>query len=181
MQLSSHLRRLLTRRALPLAIGVLALTGCNPGAYPFDYFREMHYQQSQHLLEPQRLSPPDGSVPRTGGRPQISFAGARDLQNPVRSTPDTQKAGVALFKVNCAVCHGAAGNGESFVAQRFTANHFVPPADLASSRVRNRTDGELDWIIDNGIGGMPPFRDLLTEDQVWALVNQVRAVQGQQR
>jgi len=45
---------------------------------------------------------------------------------------------------------------------------------MASPPVRGRGDGRLDWLIINGIGNMPPYRDLLTEARVWSLVNYVR-------
>ena len=220
-----HLTAMLTPRLglVPLFLGALALSGCYQGSYPVDYFREMHYQQSQRLMEADRLSPPDGAVPRTGGRPQITFAEARTLQNPVRGPAqplsagatqarqsfrtstdlmsqtkvadrlrsDLQAAGVSgalyqqivsteiAFKTNCAICHGGTGNGQSFVQQRFTNAKIVAPADLTASRVRSRSDGELYWIINNGLGNMPPFRELLTEDQIWGLVRQIRDLQGQ--
>ena len=109
----------------------------------------------------------------------MTFIEAGALQNPIRRTPETQAAAAATFKVNCAVCHGERGNGQSFVADRFNNAKVVPPADLSSSRVRNRSDGEIYWLVNNGIGNMPPFRELLTEDQVWGLVLQVRELQGQ--
>ncbi|MBI4213863.1 MAG: cytochrome c [Chloroflexi bacterium] len=162
-----------------LGSSTLFLAACTPGAYSFDFFREMHYQQSTRMMEPRRVPPPSDSVPRTGARPHITFSEARDLQNPIRRTDENVRAAADLFKVNCAMCHGAAGDGKSLIADRFAAQRTVPPADLASSRVRNRTDGELNWMITNGLGGMPPFRDLLTDEQVWSLVLQTRTLQGQ--
>ena len=47
-----------------------------------------------------------------------------------------------------------------------------------SASVRERSDGQLYWLIVNGIGNMPPFHDLLTEEEVWGLVGYVRSVQG---
>lgn len=162
-----------------LALAGFALAGCYPGQYPTDNFREMHYQQSQRLLEAQRSSPPEGSVPRTGAKVPVSFADAAALQNPVRRTPENMAAAKSTFDVNCGVCHGQNGNGQSFVAERFRAARTVAPADLTSSRVRGRSDGELYWIITNGMGNMPPFGDLLTDDEVWSVVLQVRELQGQ--
>lgn len=164
---------------LAFLFGMLLLPACNPGAYPFDYFREMHYQQSQRLLEPDRLAPPAGSVPRSGARAPVTFAEAGTLQNPVRRSPETMQTAGQTFRVNCGVCHGQDGRGQSFVADRFAASGFVRPADLTSSRVRGRTDGELYWIIVNGLGNMPPFGDILTDEQIWGVVHQVRQVQGQ--
>jgi hypothetical protein len=216
------LRSRATLGVVPLALATLLLSGCYQGAYPVDYFREMHYQQSQRLMEAERLSPPDGSVPRTGGRPVITFTEASTLQNPLRASgslsasatqarqnfrtstdlmsqtkvvdklrSELQGAGVTgstlqqiidaevAFKTNCAICHGGQGNGQSFVQQRFTNAKIVAPADLTSDRVRSRSDGELYWIVNNGIGNMPPFRELLTEDQIWSLVLEIRDLQGQ--
>ena len=176
-----NLRLLRWSRGPALAAGLLALllSGCTPGAYSLDFFREMHYQQSQRVLEPRRMPPPAGSVPRGGSPPQITFAEARDLVNPIRRTDLTTKASADLFAVNCSMCHGANGDGKSLVADRFAAQRVVPPADLTSSRVRDRTDGELNWIINHGLGNMPSFRHLLAERDIWSVVLQVRTIQGQ--
>src|SRR5436309_6531331 len=70
---------------LPLALGTAVLSACLPGAYSSDNFREMHYQQSQRVLEAERSSPPVGSVPRTGGKVPMTFGEAGSLQNPLRA------------------------------------------------------------------------------------------------
>src|SRR5438309_8641478 len=96
MRLSVFHRHWLARAgAFPVAVGALVLSGCQSGAYPTDNFREMHYQQSQRLLEAERSAPPAGSVPRTGGKVPMTFAEAGSLQNPMRapqglSAPATQ-------------------------------------------------------------------------------------------
>jgi len=54
-----------------------------------------------------------------------------------------------------------------------------PPADFTSARVRSRTDGQLYWLITHGIGNMPNFASILSDDERWAMVNVVRAAQGQ--
>ncbi len=65
------------------------------------------------------------------------------------------------------------------MAERFTAASANPPVDFTSQRVRARTDGELFWLITNGIGNMPPFGDILTDNQRWQLVQVIRNYQGQ--
>src|SRR3989304_9528313 len=38
-----------------------------------------------------------------------------------------------------------------------------------------RTDGEIFWIITNGTeSGMPPFGDMLSDEEKWGLVNYIR-------
>jgi mono/diheme cytochrome c family protein len=50
--------------------------------------------------------------------------------------------------------------------------------DFGSDRVRGRTDGQLFWIIANGLGNMPAFRDLLSERDLWMVVLFVRQAAG---
>lgn len=151
--------------------------GCAPGAYPIDIFPEMHYQVSQRLLEPDRLAPPSGAVPVTGRRASITFEQAGALSNPVQRARGLEQ-GRQVFNVNCAMCHGKDGRGESEVARRFAAAGFVPPVDFTSARAQQRSDGQLYWIVTHGLGNMPPFNELLTEDQTWSVVHIIREVQG---
>ena len=167
------------QRGLALAGLMVLSTGCYPGTYPIDIFPEMHYQPTQRRLEPARLSPAAGAVPVTGGRPQYTFAQAETLQNPApRNAPNMDRAR-QLSKVNCSACHGSDGHGQGPVARYFVDARQEPPVDFSGPRARARTDGQLYWLITNGIGNMPPFSSLLNEDERWALVNFVREVQGQ--
>jgi hypothetical protein len=152
----------------------LLLSACSPGPYPVDIYPEMHYSPAQRRGEPTRLSPSSDAVPVSGRRPAYSFEEASLLRMPV-STPD----GAELYRVNCAMCHASDGHAQTRVAEAFRAAGAVPPVDLASARVRERSDGQLLWIVANGLGGMPPFGSLLREDELWRVVRTVRQVQGQ--
>jgi mono/diheme cytochrome c family protein len=150
---------------------------CNPGAYPVDLFPEMHYQPSQRRLEPQRLAPPPDAVPVTGARPRLTFEQATGLQNPVPRGPETLERARQVYQVNCAMCHGPKGDGQSVIAGYFKGAGMVPPVDFASDRVRARGDGQLYWIVANGLGNMPPFGRLLTEEELWTVVHFIREAQ----
>lgn len=164
--------------ALGLLLAVVAMgAACRPGPYPIDVLPEMHYQVSQRLLEPDRLLPPPDSVPTTGRRVPITFDQAAALTNPVPG-PQGLERGRQVFAINCAACHGTDGRGQSVVAEHFKARGFVPPVDFSSARAQNRTDGQLYWIIVNGMGNMPPFGDLLQDDEIWSTVYAIREVQG---
>jgi mono/diheme cytochrome c family protein len=56
----------------------------------------------------------------------------------------------------------------------------TPPADYANPGVASLSDGQLYWVVTYGLGGMPPFGDLLTPDERWTLVQYVRQVQGRE-
>jgi mono/diheme cytochrome c family protein len=167
--------------ALRVAAALVAVftIGCNSGAYPVDIFPEMHYQASQRRLEPNRLAAPADAVPVTGGRPTYTFDQAATLPNPVARTHEALIQARQVYAVNCSMCHGADGHGQGPIAQYFAAANAVPPVDFASERVRGRTDGQIYWIVANGLGNMPAFGELLTEEELWSVVHVIREVQGQ--
>jgi mono/diheme cytochrome c family protein len=185
-----HSARRPRRRRAPVAlmvslgVAVLLSSACYPGSYPLDLFNEMHYQSSQRLQEPERRSPPPGAVPITGMAPDRSFADIQSAQNPVARSAQNSERGRRLLAVNCAMCHGVNGRGQNddpkpAVGARFAALGYIHPVDFQSQRVRSRSDGELWWLITHGIGNMPPFGSLISDDDRWVLVHMIREVQGQ--
>ena len=163
------------RNVLSVAMIACLVAACGPTTYPADVFPEMHYQPSARRLEPPREAPPDDAVPVTGALPHLSYDDASSLTNPVPMTPDTLERGHDVAHVNCAACHGEDGHGDGPVAGYFSP---LRPVDFRSDRVRNRTDGQLVWIVANGLGNMPAFRDLLSEQDLWTVVLFVRQSGG---
>jgi cytochrome c len=157
------------------AVLVLLMVACGPTTYPADVFPEMHYQPTARRLEPPREAPPEDAVPVTGSMPHRSFDDATPLTNPVANTPANLEHARELARLNCAACHGADGHGQGPVAGYFSP---VAPVDFRSDRVQRRTDGQLFWIVANGLGNMPAFRDLLSEQDVWTVLLFVRQAGG---
>jgi mono/diheme cytochrome c family protein len=166
------------KKLFALAPLILLLSSCNPGAYPIDIFPEMHYQISQRRLEPNRLAPPRESIPTTGRTPARTFAESREVANPMTRDAQSSRRAELLYTQNCAMCHGRQGDGQSVVATHFRNAGRVAPVDLRAQRVGTRGDGELHWIITNGLGGMPPFGSLLSDEERWLLVQSIRDFQG---
>lgn len=77
----------------------------------------------------------------------------------------------ATFRAKCAMCHGPAGGG-SEVGKTM----HVP--DLRSPEVQKLPDMQLDQIISDGKGGMPPFKNSLNRDQVHSLVTYIRSLRA---
>jgi cytochrome c6 len=75
----------------------------------------------------------------------------------------------ATFRTKCAMCHGPDGSGSEV-----GKSMHVP--DLRSPEVQKRPDAELAQIISDGKGGMPPFKNSLSEDQVHSLVSYIRSL-----
>ncbi len=179
-----------TRRGFLLlaALSVLMLTGCSRGAYPLDFFPEMHYNQSYKIQEPPSLSAPEGSVPITGSEVDYALAQAKLLQNPVPKDQGVS-SGSKLYQANCAVCHGSTGLGDGPMATRLKdAGYPSTPANLTAAGPTNaKPDGEVFLIITKGFAGayglpehrfvMPAFRKLLTYEDRWALVHYIRSLQ----
>jgi mono/diheme cytochrome c family protein len=78
-------------------------------------------------------------------------------------------ASSATFQTKCAMCHGPDGSG-SAVGKSMN----VP--DLRSPVVQKLPDAELAQVIANGKGGMPSFKNSLSEDQIHALVAHIRSL-----
>jgi mono/diheme cytochrome c family protein len=80
---------------------------------------------------------------------------ARDANNPVRNTPEVQREARLHFADHCAICHGNDGSGETAMGRGM----YPKPPDLRASQTQERSDGEIFWIIENGVRmtGMAAF------------------------
>lgn len=97
-----------------------------------------------------------------------------DLQagNPIKPTQSSVARGRELFQLNCVSCHGADGRGDGPSA----AGLNPPPSDFRL-HMPNHTDPEFFNFIANGYPGtaMPAFRQALSDEDIWNLVNFLRA------
>ena len=82
--------------------------------------------------------------------------------------PDSA-ASSATFRTKCAMCHGQDGGGSE-------AGKSMNVPDLRSQAVQKLPDAELAQIISNGKGGMPSFKNSLSEDQIHSLVAHIRSL-----
>jgi mono/diheme cytochrome c family protein len=73
-----------------------------------------------------------------------------------------------LFKSTCASCHGQNGT-PSAVGKSLNA------PDLGSTDVQKHTNTQLQEIINNGKGNMPPFKGKLSDAEINSLVTYVRS------
>jgi hypothetical protein len=54
---------------------------------------------------------------------------------------------------------------------------MAPPIpSLASKEIQSYSDGQLKWVIDNGIfpSGMPASKGILGDDEVWQMILYIR-------
>src|SRR5580698_1366972 len=98
---------------------------------------------------------------------------ARNMHDPLPSSEENLKAARDHFADHCASCHGNDGRGDTMYGKGL----YPKPPDLRQSRTQNLTDGELFWIIENGVRftGMPAFGGGHgSEDDSWKLVLFIR-------
>jgi mono/diheme cytochrome c family protein len=99
-------------------------------------------------------------------------AKARKLQNPMPATAESIAAGKTVYAKRCASCHGEKGDGKGEKAGDLSVDpkNFTDAHEMSLS-----TDGELFWKISEGHRPMPRFKDKLSENERWELVNYIRA------
>lgn len=104
-------------------------------------------------------------------RRSIAFH-ATDQANPHANDPAAIADALPHYKEMCVVCHGAPGLDRSEIAEGL---HPEAP-DLASDATQKMTDGQLFWVIANGIGstGMPAFEQADDAETRWKIVSFVR-------
>lgn len=93
--------------------------------------------------------------------------------NPVKSTPESLARAKKWWTLDCVMCHGKDGNGkgETAAEMKLKIVDFTDPATL-----KDRTDGEIFYIIKNGHEDMPPEGQRVKPEENWDLVNYVRSL-----
>jgi len=100
-------------------------------------------------------------------------------ENPLSGKPEAVAEGKGLYAADCAMCHGA--NGEGGIGPALTDNVWL-------YREGEISDGALHNIIADGTrpgqeieggkaeGGMPPFGAQMDKNRIWSLVSYIRSI-----
>jgi mono/diheme cytochrome c family protein len=119
---------------------------------------------------------------REPGRLETSFAttlkqnitvGGKANCNPLPATDENIHAGEENFSHYCFACHGLDGQNTGVPF----ADRMSPPVPkLTVPAVQGYADGQLKWIIDNGISpsGMPASKGILGDEEIWQIVIYLR-------
>ena len=101
---------------------------------------------------------------------------ARNEKNPLKLTSENLREGREEFLARCASCHGHDGSGLTDMGR----NLYPRTPDLRAARTQNLTDGEIHYIIANGVQltGMPAWSNPHQErnDSAWNLVLFIRSL-----
>ncbi len=137
------------RLALSLTLGALLLSGC-------------------------RATPPTAAETRSIDwvKHHITIGGKQD-RNPFTATAANIEDGKQAFTQYCMVCHGLDGQNTGVP---FAETVSPPIPSLASTEVQSYRDGQIKWIIENGIepSGMPPAKGMFADEDMWKMVLYIR-------
>ena len=100
------------------------------------------------------------------------------LKNPLTKDSRALQQGRDTFLARCSICHGIDGSGRTPVG----ANLYPRVPDLRSSTTQHLTDGDLHYIIGNGVQltGMPAgiAHHAASADDTWSLVSFIRTLRA---
>jgi mono/diheme cytochrome c family protein len=98
----------------------------------------------------------------------------RNKENPVPMTPEVLQEGLAHFADHCATCHANNGSGQTPIGKGV----YPKAPDLREPATQNMSDGEVFWVIHNGIRftAMPAWGEGEPDQDIdsWKLVHFIR-------
>jgi len=123
--------------------------------------------------------PPEGTV-AVGllKEDDLYYRGGEDTAhygaNPLKIDAMLLERGQERFQIYCTPCHGRTGVGNGMVV----AHGFpIPPTNLHDDRVLQMADGQIFHTISYGVRNMPSYGKQIPEEDRWAIVAYLRALQ----
>jgi mono/diheme cytochrome c family protein len=118
------------------------------------------------------LTQQQAPAPKPSGYAAIPVEASK-APNPVKSSPDSLARAKKWWTLDCEMCHGKAGDGkgETATEMKLVMMDFTKPETL-----KDRTDGDLLYIIKNGHNDMPAEGPRVKTEEAWDLVNYVRSL-----
>ena len=93
------------------------------------------------------------------------------IVNPVKPTAESLAQGKKYYGYDCAMCHGAKGNGKGDVESSDKLPDFTSEAAM-----RAFSDGQMFCSLKTGKGHMPLERVRVNDSELWNLINYVRSL-----
>ena len=96
--------------------------------------------------------------------------GVKEMMDPYSAEPMRLAKARDHFADHCAACHANNGSGDTFIGR----NMYPPAPDMRTSDTQELSDGEIFFIIKNGIRftGMPGWGG--EDEENWGLVQFIR-------
>jgi mono/diheme cytochrome c family protein len=126
--------------ALPVVACVLGAVYLKTHADGFSARAEPAWIESTMAMEARKLAIPPA---------------AKSLANPIADSPEVMAEARAHWADHCAGCHSNDGSGKMPMGKQM----YPPAPDMREQRTQQMTDGELFYVIENGVRltGMPAW------------------------
>ena len=139
------------------------------------YSRNPSFADGRTLQEPVAGTLARGETPfHYQATPEDAARAGQELVNPINADDKASlDRGTHVYRVFCAVCHGATGAGDGPVAIR-----GVPALPLSAGNSVEMKDGHLFHILTYGRGAMSSYAGQLTPHDRWCVIRYVRTLQA---
>lgn len=99
---------------------------------------------------------------------------ADEIKNSLKNDAVATKKGKKIYTQLCVICHGAKGKGNGMAAMALNPK----PASFNTKAFSNQTDGAIFWKISEGKAPMAAYKDLISEEERWQLINYIRTLKN---
>ena len=106
------------------------------------------------------------------GKPWPAPESAIKMKNPIKVDDESIKEGKDLYAQHCKSCHGAKGKGDGSKAEKID----ISCGDFSSGEYAKVSDGEAYWKTTEGRKPMPSYKEKLSDNERWAVINYVRSL-----
>jgi len=97
---------------------------------------------------------------------------ADEIKNPFKNDVAATKKGKKMFNQLCVICHGAKGKGDGIAGMALNPR----PASFITKAFSSQTDGAIFWKITEGNAPMASYKDLISKEERWQLINYLRTL-----
>lgn len=142
------------------------------------------YRESDFFADGNYMRAPiAGTIARGDMKSPTMYYTGLENNHPAMSLPKSlvideafMQRGQRIFNRTCAACHGAEGDGDGLVGRRL----MVKPTSLHSEYMYGQAPGHFFQVIQKGIRTMQPYGYMINEQDSWAVVSYIRALQMSQ-
>ncbi len=114
----------------------------------------------------------NGWLPYRATNDTTSLRLANKLVSPYEASAAILDQGKALYEINCKHCHGAKGEGDGKVADKYPG-----VANLKSDAIKGVTEGHIFHVITFGKGLMGSHGSQVSEEDRWKIAKYVKELQ----
>ena len=108
-------------------------------------------------------------------------ATAELINNPHPITEAGLATGKNLYNINCAICHGAKGDGNGYLVRDDGGVYPVQPAILTNDEFVTSSNGRYYHSIMYGKNLMGAYKDKLSYGERWEVIHYIRSLQAKSK